>query len=111
MEALVIPAEGKPYLTKVSGGYKQLQELVGGLIDAVSNDYASAYVNDEGLLIGLKFNRIASILMGRYLVGDAVVCGHTDDEGNDLSVPLLAVENASWLYQAMEMHDESLERL
>lgn len=111
MRSLVIPAEGKPYLKEVSGGYKELQGLVGGLIDAVNNDQASCYVNDEGLLIGLKFNRLASILMGRYLVGDVVMCGHTDDDGNDTDVPESVIESASWFYQAQEMHDESLLRL
>lgn len=107
MLALVIPAEGKPYLQKVDGGYKELQNLVGGLIDAVNSDKASCYVNDEGLLIGLPFNRIASILMGRYLVGDAVVCGDVDDDGNDTDVSDEVLHIAGWHYQTLLMHDES----
>jgi hypothetical protein len=40
------------------------------------------YVHDEGLLLGLQPNAVASALFGRFLVGTCVVVGAFDDNGN-----------------------------
>lgn len=108
MKAILLYADGKTSDINVTGGYKQLQQCVGGLIDAVTNhdEGISGYVNDEGLLIGLPLNPIASILFGRYLVGDVVVCGAVDDDGNDTDVPEIAERIISMHQTVMAMHND-----
>lgn len=80
--------------------FKQLgdyQAAVGGLIEAVrlydgkGNEYATAYVNEEGLLIGLPMNPTAgalALLLGNnpMLVGNMVIVGTSDDEGYDKDI-------------------------
>jgi hypothetical protein len=52
---------------------EQLQQAVGGYIEAVPGTNARAYCNEEGMLTGLPFNAIASHLFGMALVGNVVV--------------------------------------
>lgn len=62
---------------------KELQEIVGGLIQIVNlKDDLIMVVNEEGLLIGLKKNQNATALAilseaAELIVGDVLVC-HTD---------------------------------
>lgn len=80
--------------------FKQLsdyQTAVGGLIQqvklfkGVGDDYATAYVNEEGLLLNLPLNGTASALsfmLGNnpYLVGNMVVVGIDDGQGYDTNI-------------------------
>lgn len=70
-------------------GLDDMQRIVGGLIDFVANpeDDFEVIVNDEGLLMNLELNTLASILSGRRLVGPAILVGRADSEGNTTSVP------------------------
>jgi hypothetical protein len=81
--ALLIKTTGEVEVTTVpeDNGYQVLNELCGGWIDCVRNDDIVGYVNDEGLLIGLDPNVLASVLFGRPLVGDVVVLGALSEEG------------------------------
>ena len=81
--ALVIKTTGEVETTDIptENGYLVLNELCGGWIDCVRNDDIVGYVNDEGLLIGLDPNILASVLFGRPLVGDVVVLGALSEEG------------------------------
>jgi hypothetical protein len=81
--------------------FKQLPDYqtgVDGTIDAVRlYDYngleiANLYVNDDGLLIGLPLNPMASalsFLFGNtpHIVGNVVAVGKADDEGYDTDLP------------------------
>jgi hypothetical protein len=83
-KALLIKADGElETLTyEADNGYPALREAVGGLIDCVSGDAnLVGYVNDEGLLIGLEPNFVASALFGRPLVGNCVVVSCVSPEG------------------------------
>jgi len=51
---------------------QQLQHAVGGYIEAVPGTRSRAYCNEEGRLIGLRFNRLASERFRQVLVGDVV---------------------------------------
>lgn len=59
--------------------YKSIQSYVGGCFDVVTADLGKedisfvGYVHDEGLLLDLEFNYIASALFSRELRGDCVV--------------------------------------
>jgi hypothetical protein len=102
MQALVIPVEGPLYeitLTE-SGSLKTLQEAVGGWIEAVSvpscikgADRATAYVNEEGKLLGLPVNYRATDfmlpLLGIYdcICGPLVLAGFDPATGEHAVLP------------------------
>lgn len=64
----VTPKEGKTYQLE------ELQALVGGYIELLpleQNRYA--VVNEDGMLHGLPVNPGASLLLGQFIVGPAVI--------------------------------------
>lgn len=69
------------------------------------------YVHDEGLLLGLKPNIIASALFGRVLVGRCVVVGTLNPMGNydgdSHDVPSGAIEVMAWLDSAFQLWRDS----
>jgi hypothetical protein len=76
----------------------EYQAIVGGLIEAVripENQFTPAmdyYVNEDGLGLQLPFNVRATVLYEvgfrtrGYIVGDAVVIGGVDSEGEDIGL-------------------------
>lgn len=61
---------------------EKLQEVVDGYIESVpipGSDTGVLIVNEEGLLRGLGVNEMASLIAGRPIVGDVVVCEQTSD--------------------------------
>ena len=58
MNVLVVEPGTLPYEKEING-LQEMQELVGGLIDAIYpyDDPVALVCNDEGLLLGLPFNR------------------------------------------------------
>ena len=58
MNVLVVEPGTPPYEKEIKG-LQEMQELVGGLIDAIYpyDDPVALVCNDEGLLLGLPFNR------------------------------------------------------
>lgn len=97
---------------------KDLQDGVGGYIESVrfydgnGNAYANAYVNEEGLLVGLPQNPMAgalSFLLGNnpILVGNMVILGNTDKEGWDTDInPTLLAFIKQILPQRQEQESE-----
>ena len=60
MTALILEPGKKGYVEDIQGSLKDLQERVGGLIDAVflsPSDPVAIFVNEEGALLGLSPNR------------------------------------------------------
>jgi len=91
MKAVLVKTSGEITAIELprDGAHTVIHELVGGWFDCV-NDYemgVTAYVHDEGLLIDLPTNNIASLLFHRVLAGDVVLVGIADDEGYDTNVP------------------------
>lgn len=76
-------------------GLDFLKGVVGGWIEPVHLPNAGTmYVNEEGILHALPLNRIASVMYALNggdspILGDAVMCGPTDEKGDetDLSMP------------------------
>lgn len=78
--------------------YKDIQQIVGGLIEAISfgeNEYF-CYANEEAKLLELPENVIATnfwynsgqrILLGDFIAGDVVFFGGIDPEGYDIDIP------------------------
>lgn len=65
------------------GSYEILRDTIGGLLDTVSNANGSVigYLHDEGLIIGLPVNTVASLLFSRPLVGNVVLVGGLSPDG------------------------------
>lgn len=91
MTAVVIPADGMPPREVEVEDWRDLGKAVGGWIEIAPTPGApfTMYVNEEGKINGLPFNARANRLANRYrtwedpLVGDAVICGPADEDGND----------------------------
>lgn len=89
-----IPANDAPrILTSEKGDtYRTIRDAVGGPIEPVPVEDHVLYVHEEGKLLGLPLNDLATRLTRDFLspwdliVGDAVLAGPTDDEGEDTSV-------------------------
>lgn len=91
MKAVLVKTSGEVTAIDLprEGAHTVINELVGGWFDCV-NDWemgVTAYVHDEGLLIDLPTNNMASLLFHRVLAGDVVLVGIADDEGFDTNVP------------------------
>lgn len=116
MKALVIKADETQELIDLSdapgaGSAKELQDSVGGYIEAVlMSDGWIMYANEDGLMLNLPFNPKASALVvavceandrpvpfgADRLVGDVVIVGHDGSEDN---VPI----SDEWIHQFKEM--------
>lgn len=90
-KALVIKTSGEVEQITLPDekAFLEIQKHVGGVFDFVSmgENNIGAYVNDEGLLVGLEPNPLLCLMFGRMLVGDAVLVGLGDGDGNDGDVP------------------------
>jgi hypothetical protein len=74
--ALIIPADGMPTTTMVASPQGDfINATVGGWFDCVRSERFHGYVNDTGLIDGLSFNPIASIMFGQVVCGDAILFG------------------------------------
>lgn len=89
MNVLVVEPGTLPYEKEIHG-LQEMQELVGGLIDAIYpyDDPVALVCNDEGLLLGLPFNRSVE---GGYggICGTFFVCGLEEDNFASLSPELM----------------------
>ena len=59
MKVLVVEPNRTPYLAEITDGLKGMQQIVGGLIDAVYPfaEPVALICNDEGKLLGMPLNR------------------------------------------------------
>lgn len=118
INAILLPADNgaEPIPVGISG-LESIQQLVGGHIDAVVAQADPAdfevdgneceivgYVHDEGILLGLPLNRLATVMFGRELYGPVVVTG-TDNQGNDAELPewFLGAVFGGGLVEAVEL--------
>lgn len=58
-----------------------VRHTVGGWFDCVRGDKFHGYVNDTGLIDGMPFNPIASIMFGQVICGDAILFGSLNASG------------------------------
>ena len=96
VKGVVIFTDGT-YEERVFKQLSDMQAAVGGLIEIVKlfdgfgNNFATAYVNEEGLLHGLPINGFAgalSFMLGNnpMLVGNMIVVGLDDGDGYDTDI-------------------------
>lgn len=96
--AILLPAGSnvEPHEVFIDG-YKSIQNLVGGTFDCVRTDMGQpddvaivGYVHDEGLILGLDMNFLATALFKREIRGDVVVAwglspnGYYDGDNYDI---------------------------
>lgn len=97
-KAIVVKTDGSVNEVWADWDLAQIQNEVGGLIQPVEfgDKPYFAYINDEGKLLDLPVNEIATalwyesgqrILLGDFLVGNAVFFGDIDDDGEDTDAP------------------------
>lgn len=107
-KALLIPTSGPVEEVELDGTLKQLRALVGGDIEAVpmpeflsGADRATAYVHEEGKLIGADPNMRATdfmvpgvgLMWGDYIAGTFLICGfdpNLGETGGELPEPVVA---------------------
>lgn len=77
-----IDIEGKLTAHNTKASLADMQRAVGGYIEPVDTKDFTVMVNEEGLLIGLPLNAVASAITGRYLVGNVAIVGLPDRYGN-----------------------------
>ena len=77
MTVLMVEPGYEPYEKTISNTLAAKQELVGGLITAIYpyEEMVAIVANDEGILLGMDFNRSVE---GGY--GPFFVCGLTEDD-------------------------------
>ena len=90
MDVLLVKADAFPVSVQIGGKLEDLQEAVGGNIEAVYpyDDPVALIVNDEGKLTGLPLNRALCDEAGQMydvVAGDFLVVGLTEDSFGSLS--------------------------
>lgn len=99
VQGIIIPADNTaPLRTATLDSLADYQRAVGGWIEAVDipDLGITMYVNEEGLIRDLPFNRRATFLWrfqvpqarDARLVGNVAVMGLTDDEGESTEPPI-----------------------
>lgn len=81
IKALVVTTDGEVRAENISPEADDIRRIVGGWFDCARAEHYVGYVHDEGLLIGLPINYIASVMFGRILAGDCVVVGSLNENG------------------------------
>lgn len=102
---IIIPAnESLPCEVREFDGLADYQEAVGGFIEPVDlpRIEATLYVNEEGVIRDLPFNVRATVMRWFWMpdtparsttVGDAVLIGLPDEEGDTTDIPEWLAEN------------------
>lgn len=78
----------KPYVKEVKGELEELQGLVGGYLETLT-DFGNNMVvvfDEEGRLKGLPYNRDFFVSYGVFdIYGDAFICGIEEDDFGSLT--------------------------
>lgn len=89
MKVLIVEPLKKPYAKKITNSLSSMQEIVGGLIQAIypfEDDPEIALIcNDEGKLLGLPLNRALRDEEGKIydiVSGTFLLCSAPPDRGN-----------------------------
>ena len=92
LNAVAVWPDGGIYEITMADTLESFQGLVGGCVQCVFGEEHVIYVNEEGLLQSLPFNRRATefanrfVAKGHLLYGVAVIVGPADSEGNNTNV-------------------------
>lgn len=98
IQAVIVDPDGTTRDTQIENSLGSFQAVVGGYIEGVFGNVATVYVNEEGLLMGLPANPLATLFAQRILGagvvlhGTALIVGPGDSEGNDTPVRQTVVD-------------------
>jgi len=98
MKAIVVKTDGSVNEVFADWDYQEINNEVGGWIEAVyfGDKPYFAYINEEGKLLDLTPNEIATdlwyesgqrVLLGDFIAGNAVFFGPIDSDGNNTDAP------------------------
>jgi hypothetical protein len=82
IRVVIARAGCQPIVTEIESSLSAMQKVVGGYLDCVRVGGLDLWVNDEGLLEGLPFNRM---IEGVALVGPILVAG-SNEEGDTIGL-------------------------
>lgn len=92
-------------VTQIAGRLDEVQELVGGYVEAVTLPDFHLYINEDGKATNLEANQVSTAVLDKYvpgfslrdvLVGPVVWLGSSDDGGEaDVPFDLIAVFGAA----------------
>jgi hypothetical protein len=93
MKVLIVEPEKHPYAKDIDSGLQSMQEVVGGLIQAVYpfDDPAAIVCNEEGKLLGMEYNRALYDESGAIydiICGPFFICSLGEEDFTSLSEPL-----------------------
>lgn len=96
MKAIIVPALGGPKVVDFEMGesYDLIQSTVDGIFDCVRINSlgVDVWIHDEGKIIGLPVNALATMLwfheygLTDVLAGDVLITGGVNDEGETLGL-------------------------
>lgn len=94
LDVLLVKPHVRPERVQIDAGLRSLQEMVGGLIQAVFpyDDPVALIMNEEGKLLGLEPNRLLRDDEGNVydiIVGDFLIVGLTEGDFGSLSPELM----------------------
>lgn len=92
MRAIICKPGEEAVLCETAGDYKSIKKTIGGYIQAVHlGGRVHAYIHEEGLLEGLKWNRI---VLGHFIAGPLLVLadGPAGEEAGLSDVEAIAVQ-------------------
>lgn len=113
IDGLLITHNTVRHITK--DGDTNLNEMIGGWFTAVTSSHSTSnlvgYIHDEGLLLGLPLNPIATALFGSIIVGPCVVFRCVNDQnkydGEDYSLSEDDLHRIAWIAGAYKMWIEN----
>lgn len=88
---IYIDEHGKTFVALEKDGLRGMQRLVKGNIEIVPDGKRSIkpylmICNEEGRLMKMKTNKLASLIIGRNVVGPVIICKETMDDFGDLDM-------------------------
>lgn len=105
------------YVDRGADMSKIIHNLVDGYFDVVRppnrEQHFVGYVHDEGLLIGLEPNALASAIFGRFLCGPCVIVGTLNDsgveDGDSYNLQTNDIKYMSHLVEAARMWQDNVQ--
>ena len=108
MRILIVEPERRPEVREIDGSLKSMQEIVGGLIQALFpfDEPLALVCNDEGRLLGLPANRELRDKNGRIydiVCGTFFICGAPADSDHFTSLTPEQIERYRERFYTPEM--------
>lgn len=95
MKAITVTTSGEISITDIpdNSRYEKIKDFIGGWLDAVNiGNLGYMYINEDGKSLNLPINHMATAIYNAFtgisdvIVGNAILFGMPDDEGNETSV-------------------------